>query len=317
MAARRVICPDCQTTLQLPESSGALKIKCPKCGKVLSIGAAPPAAPQRPAASQGPAAQKKPVPQKPVAPAGSFVDLSGLPPPAAPGRSPAGNFPLTPSSISTYQLPKSHQPKKSKPVKQGSGGGSSTLVRVFAILGAIAGVGVLLCAGLIGLAATGVIGARHSGWEPATIQGVNVKMPKAGKVTNRTTPAPGVMVYEIITQRRESGSQYILAVAKFTAPELQALSIQQIIELKQMTLSNRRSVTRSGVTGVAGTVASIPDVTLLGAEVELFARDGTQIIMAYMPYSVIKDRVGGKMTPRRNERDLDKPEEFFESLGFL
>jgi len=41
------------------------------------------------------------------------------------------------------------------------------------------------------------------------------------------------------------------------------------------------------------------------------------VILAYLPYSVIKDRVIGKMTPRKNQRDLDKPEEFFESLGFL
>jgi hypothetical protein len=45
--------------------------------------------------------------------------------------------------------------------------------------------------------------------------------------------------------------------------------------------------------------------------------DGTMVILAYLPYSVIKDRVIGKMTPRKNQRDLDKPEEFFESLGFL
>ncbi len=348
MAARRVICPGCQTTLQLPESSAALKVKCPKCAKVLAIAApqspaatqrpapaatqrpapaaaprpAPaasprPTAPSQPVASTRPVASKPAAPQQPIAPAGSFFDLSDLPAPSSSNRSPAGGFPLGPSPASSYQLPKSQQPQKAKAAKQGGSGGSSIILKVFMILGAIAGVGVLLCAGLLGLAATGVIGVRHSGWEQATLQGVSIKMPKAGKVTTKTTPAAGSTIYEITTQRRESGSQYILVVAKFTAAELQALSIQEIIEIQQIVLSNRRSVTRDGVTGLAGTVASIPDTSLLGADVELFADQGTMVIVAYLPYSIIKDRVGGKMTPRRNEPDLDKPDEYFESLGFM
>jgi hypothetical protein len=122
MATRRVICPGCQTTLKLPESSSALKIKCPKCAKVISIG--------------------------PVAPAGSFVDPSGLTPPAAPGHSPAGNVPLTPFSISTSQLPTSPQPKKpaqDKP-KQSSNRG---LLKALSVVGG--GLAVILGVGIAGI----------------------------------------------------------------------------------------------------------------------------------------------------------------------
>ncbi len=148
------------------------------------------------------------------------------------------------------------------------------------ILGAIAGVGVLLCAGLLGLAATGVIGVRHFRLGASDSAGVSQhKDAQAGKVTTKTTPAAGSTIYEITTQRGSQVHSTSWWLPSFTAAELQALSIQEIIEIQQIVLSNRRSVTRDGVTGLAGTVASIPDTSLLGADVELFADQGTRSLL--------------------------------------
>ncbi len=138
-------------------------------------------------------------------------------------------------------------------------------------------------------------------------------MPAGNDTQQRSQTVSGVTVHEKIGRRKESGSQFSLVVTQLNLPPLQNLELSELIDSMQMRISNRRSVQRGGLTGIAGTItAGVGGVE--GAEAEIFLHQNKLIVVAYAPYSKIKDRVGGTMKPRANERELDRPDEFFASL---
>ncbi len=170
---------------------------------------------------------------------------------------------------------------------------------------------VLLCAGT--LFAIGYAGSRHSGWTSESFQGYTIQMPSGTDRQRKSQQHPGTTVHEMIARRKETGSQYSLVVATLPPQVQQAVNIDQLLDNMRIRFADRRPVTRSGVQGTAGTMVSGVGA-VEGAECEAFLHSGKLIITTYAPYSEIKDKVGGTRKPRTNERELDKPEEFFESL---
>lgn len=321
MTARRIVCPRCKTTLQLPASMGAGKVKCPKCATVLSVSAPAKPAPASPAAARAAAAPASRPPAQPADPFGGLPDFGNLPsgggqgyhlPPAA--GPPGFSAPAAPASFPSPSFQAPPRPLAPAQPKRKSGGGGKTALKVIGIIGALGMTCVLLCAGAI--FAIGYAGSRHSGWTSESFQGYTIQMPAGTERKRRSEQQPFTTIHELIAQRRETGSQYSLTVASLPdAARLNRLNItvEQLLEKGTIRFTDQRPVTRSGVQGVAGTILSGAGVTP-GAECESFLHNGKMIVVTYAPYSKIKDSVGGTRKPRTNERELDKPEEFFESL---
>ena len=140
-------------------------------------------------------------------------------------------------------------------------------------------------------------------------------MPKGNDRKNKTNNVGfgAVTVYEMIGRRKETGSQYSIVVADLGA-NIPDQTLDSIVDRMAITLGDQRDVTRAGVQGIAGTI--VRGVGAQGAKAEVFLHNRKLVALVYAPYSKIKDRVGGTMTPRSNEASLDKPEEFFASLKF-
>ncbi|NND98170.1 MAG: hypothetical protein HKN47_12655 [Pirellulaceae bacterium] len=339
MSSRLVTCPGCKTQLKI-NAAGKVKVTCPKCSKVLMVPAAatakpttpggakpqsasnPPAAQRPPAqnpAAQKPAAQRppsqRPAPQ-PTAPADDpFSNLPGLPAGGFPAAG-AGGVPAYRSAPPKPAAKKSKKQKKpAKPKNKKGTGGSSATTKVLGILGGVALVGLLLCGGGVALVATGVLGPKHSGWQTITFEGCTLNMPGKGNDRTKTqNQGFGVVIKERAFKRAESGSEYSIAVSQLpNMPDGSKPTLDLLVENMKISMSNRKPVTRSGVKGYAGTITSGASAAK-GSEVEIFIKDGKLVLTAYSPYSKIKDLVGGTRAARPNERELDKPEQFFESL---
>ena len=286
-------------------------IKCPKCGMMLAI-KDPNAAVRRGAP---PAAASAP-PADPFAGLPAF-QRSGSPPPR--GRAQVGLPPAKPPPrIEPPPKPKPSRRSQPRTTQRGNttrrgkkSGGSNPFATVLSVFGGLALTGLLLCGGAVG--AFAIFGPRHSGWEEQTIRGYTVKMPPGKQLKQRSTKVPWSTVHETIYRRRESGSQYILMVSDSLPPELRGTDIQELLRTSQVGIGGLEPVTRSGVSGIHGTMQT---GELQGAEAEYFLHNGKMVVLVYAAYSEFKDRIGGKMRPRVNESDLDKPDEFFESLKF-
>ncbi|XZE54371.1 hypothetical protein SH139x_000332 [Planctomycetaceae bacterium SH139] len=340
MAARQIVCPKCNTKLQIPATLTAGKVKCPKCATVLAI--RPPAAPNAPIAAPiakpigAPIAAPIAAPiGKPIAtPSGTagsgaggqrgapspsldpFDDLPSVGPVSqqfsGPQGFPTGQFgPPAGQGFPAQSFPAggyARGPAARKP----SAGGKSAL-KIMGIIGGIGLLGVLLCGG--GIVGLGVLGSMSSGWKTETFRGFAISMPAGKDRQTKSEQTPNAVVHELIARRKETGSQYSLVVVDIPNARGANISVDQLVGNMQIRLSNRVAVTRSGVPGISGKMAA-GAVAINGAEVELFLHQGTLVVATYAPYSVIKDRIGGTRKPRTNERNLDDPEVFFSSLKF-
>jgi hypothetical protein len=182
-------------------------------------------------------------------------------------------------------------------------------VKVLAIFGGLGLFCLLMCGGAFALFA--FLGARHSGWEPTTFHGYTVKMPPGGQMKEKTTTLPGATIHEHGHRRRETGSQYFLMVSEPLAQQQRNMDVNQMLRNGTVRVGNQRAVERAGIAGIRGTIL---DGELKHGEAEYFMHNGRLIVTAYAPYSEFRDRMGGKRQARSNESELDKPEEFFESL---
>jgi len=93
------------------------------------------------------------------------------------------------------------------------------------------------------------------------------------------------------------------------------VSVEEIINSGGGVFANLRPVTRSGVRGIHFSVVSL-DTVPPGTEIEAFLRQKTIYMFTYTAYSKGKSHTTSTKTPRENEQELDKPNEFFESINF-
>ncbi|MAP07852.1 MAG: hypothetical protein CMM00_03150 [Rhodopirellula sp.] len=285
MTGRRIVCPRCKTTLQIPATMGAGKVKCPKCELMLAV--------------RAPAGSTVPIN---VPPENLFDSLPGYG--ASQATPPASVF-RPPGPVTVYEPP--------KPSKKSKGGGSNAALK---IIGTLVGLGVLsivLCAG--GIFAVGYLGSRYSGWTTVSYKGYTVNMPAGEDRRDKSQQFPGTTVHELTGRRKETGSQYSLVVADLPAAIDPSIPIAELLRDMRIRLSNSRPVTRSGVDGMAGTMQSGVG-GIEGSDCEIFVHNRNLVVVMYSPYSEIQDLVGGKREPRSNESELDKPSEFFDSLQF-
>jgi hypothetical protein len=83
----------------------------------------------------------------------------------------------------------------------------------------------------------------------------------------------------------------------------------------QVMIFDDRPISRNGVEGVAGKIVS-GSVGAEGSEAEIFFHNGNLVMSTYSPYSKIQFAIGGTRQPRKNERELDRPDDFFSSIQF-
>ncbi|EGF26985.1 hypothetical protein RBWH47_04024 [Rhodopirellula baltica WH47] len=280
MAGRRIVCPQCKTTLQIPATMGAGKVKCPKCELMLAV--------------RAPVTVH--VPEENLFDNLPSLGSSAAAPPSSVFR-PSG-------PVTVYQPP--------KPAKK-RGGGSKAAVKIISTIAGLGLLCILLCAG--GIFAVGYLGSRHSGWTSVTYKGYTVSMPAGEDRRDKSQQFPGTTVHELTGRRKETGSQYSLVVADLPAVIDPNIPIAELLRDMRIRLSNPRPVTRSGVKGMAGTMQSGVGA-IEGSDCEIYVHNRNLVVMMYSPYSEIKDLVGGRREPRSNESELDKPSEFFDSLEF-
>ena len=322
VSASKVTCPGCSTTLQLPAGFTAGKIKCPKCAKILVLKGPTQTAATQPTAPQSPAITNPPASNQ-AGGGSAFASLPsfgsqtstgqpglGLPPAqAAPARS---QFPST-ATPAYRQQPGGgpHRAPKTKKKKK-SGGGSP--VKILLIVGGIvAGLGVLGCAGLIAVAVSRA--GTHSGWTTMNEQGVEFKFPPGRVKTTPTQNMPGATGTRLNAVRLESGSLYGFETFTFKVPPPPGMRVEELMTWEGSKVTDPRAVWRGGVRGYHYTVISATGIPP-GTELEVFLRNNKIYSLTYSAYSKAKASTTSTKTPRENEQELDKPEEFFESLRF-
>lgn len=176
--------------------------------------------------------------------------------------------------------------------------------------GLVAGLGVLGCAGLIGLAVFNA--GSHSGWQTVNERGYSFKLP-VGRVT-RTPTLQGTGI-KLVAQRRESGAMYGVEILTLPVDPPPEMGLEQLLEAGGSVLSGTRSVNRNGVMGIHGTVVS-GALAPSGTQVEVFRVRSRMVFLYYTPFSIARETLKSTKAPRDNEEELDKPDEFFESLQF-
>lgn len=157
--------------------------------------------------------------------------------------------------------------------------------------------------------------AKHQGWETVTFSGYDLQLPPGddSRFTEDDENA-GNVEQRITGVRSESGSQYVLTVIYNQSLRADAYELETLIARIGLVISNQKEMIRKGRRSIAGTVESGPDL-MQGCEVEVF-RDGKQLVVAaYMPYSIIRTRIREADPPQANERELDRPDEFFASIS--
>ena len=308
----KVTCPGCNTTLQLPAGLTTGKIKCPKCAKVLVLKGtgqtgAPSAPIQRPA---------QPQPTQPDS-SSPFDSLPSFGSPGAPTQPsvglPAAKAPARRSNPASSSTPAYRQqaPGRAAPKKKKSSGASP--LKILLIVGGVVGaLGLLGCAGLIGIAF--VNAGSHSGWQTMSEDGCTFLLPRgpARKQSINKVHGIGSISSGI---RRETGSQYMFETITLTVAPPASIDMHQVLAVGGVVLTDTRPVLRDGVLGIHGTVVSAPG-TPAGTVSEIFRRGRTLVFLHYTPFSKGKAVTGSTRTPRPNEEELDKPKEFFESLQF-
>ncbi|MDE0866209.1 MAG: hypothetical protein OSA98_20675 [Rubripirellula sp.] len=312
LTSSKVTCPGCSTTLQLPAGLTTGKIKCPKCAKVLVLKGtgqtgAPSAPIQRPA---------QPQPTQPDS-SSPFDNLPSLGSPGAPTQPsvglPAAKAPARRSNPASSSIPAYRQqaPGRAAPKKKKSSGASP--LKILLIVGGVVGaLGLLGCAGLIGIAF--VNAGSHSGWQTMSEEGYTFLLPRGPAIKKPINKTHGIGSISN-GMRRETGSQYIFETITLTVAPPASIDLQQMLAVGGVVLTDTRPVTRDGVLGIHGTVVSGPG-TPAGTQSEIFRRGNTMVFLHYTPFSKAKAVTGSTQTPRPNEEELDKPNEFFESLQF-
>lgn len=293
------------------------KIKCPNCKKVLTINSPSPIA-SSPTAHPTPAQRVAPAANAPVSEPVSgdpFADLPAFG--ATPANQAGGNsgfgFPSAPSpgqSLPQGAVPAYRGVQAAPTAKQSNAAGNNRWLKVLGIVGGVIALGISLCVvGVLGLA---FLGTRHSGWSTEESQGYKIGMPAGDDRRRQSKQTPLTTIHELSALRKETGSQYSLLVARVPAVRPDT-TVESVIRKMQMVVLDERPVTRNGVDGVAGRlVASLQGAE--AAEAEIFLHDGNLVVAMYSAYSKIRFAIGGTRDPRKNERELDKPDEFFDSL---
>lgn len=261
----------------------------------------------------------RPIPQpvrKPAAPADPFGDLPDFGSAPAYGNAPAGNagFGFPPAQPPARPMTPNYRtgPAPAAPKRKKASGGGNQLVKILGIIGGVGVLCVLLCAGgIFGLA---YLGTRHSGWTTEQFQGYTIDMPAGKDRKTQSQQRPLTTIHELSARRKETGSQYSLLVAKVPGGGAN-MSVEDMIRSMQLLVFDDRSITRDGVRGVAGKMAGSSQGAQ-ASEAEIFLHNGNLVVAMYSAYSKIQFAVGGTRDPRKNERDLDKPDEFFASLQF-
>ena len=310
MNAFQVTCPGCGTILKLPAGFSAGKIKCPKCAKVLALqNPSPSPAPQQPVSQASPQAN-----QSDGASPFDSLPAFGSPSSGQPGIGlPASQPPAQlPSHAAAFHQPKAGNSRNAAKPKQRKPSKGSPLKIVLIVGGIIGGLGILGCAGLIGLA---VIGARsQTGWQTISQQGVTVQIP-AGRIQKSSKSNSASTATSFRVSRGQTGSVFGLQIIELRSPPPASLNAMELMEQGGTVFSNTRSVTRDGKLGYHATVVSSTFTGVpAGTEVEIFRRGSTLIIMDYIAYSKQTAGATDARPPRENERELDKPDDFFRSL---
>lgn len=175
-------------------------------------------------------------------------------------------------------------------------------------------VGLSLLLGIVGIFAVFYLGNGHSGWATETFKGYQIDMPAGNDRTQKSHQNPLATVYELTARRQETGSQYTILVAETPGTPADT-TVEDMIRKLQILIYDEQPIRRNGVDGVSGKWSS----STMGAEAseaEVFFHNGHFIGLMYSPYSKIMFAVGGTQPLRENERELDKPEEFFASIRF-
>lgn len=154
----------------------------------------------------------------------------------------------------------------------------------------------------------------HSGWTARNFHGYTINIPAGTENRTESRQVLTTTAYELIGRRSETGSQYSIAVGAMPSVNGKIISLDELARKMQQRMTEQRSVTRAGIVGVAGKIVS-RNGTVTTSETEMFLHNGNLVVLTYSPYSEIKDEVGGQHAPHKNERELDRPEEFFSSFG--
>ncbi|WP_146601293.1 hypothetical protein [Novipirellula aureliae] len=171
---------------------------------------------------------------------------------------------------------------------------------------------ILLCGGVVGgLAIYGY--SKAVSRETRGLEGYQVDVPPGRIRKSQPINTPNRKAYEMVAVNTVTGSNYSLVVTKFSgSQDATALAEATVIAMRDK-INNPQEVTRSGMKGFSGTMKQGANL-ISGSECEFFADQGNFLMLTYTPFSIVKEKIGSNSRVKSNERKLDDPEHFFESV---
>ncbi|TVP93928.1 MAG: hypothetical protein EA381_20885 [Planctomycetaceae bacterium] len=160
------------------------------------------------------------------------------------------------------------------------------------------------------------VAAHEIAWEAVVVAQCRAKFPPENVRDLNTIVKDGVTSTMLIDFRLETDSQYSIIVMSGESGNV-LLTPEQFAETLTVSLSNLRPVHRNGADGVAAKVETGDRMLPRGTEIEILKKGNVLVITHYQPYSATRNPERDELIPKYNERELDKPEEFFASITIL
>lgn len=160
------------------------------------------------------------------------------------------------------------------------------------------------------------VGLQGIGWETVIVGPCRAKFPPGNAPSRNTTVKNGVTSTMLIDFRRETDSQYSIIVMSADTEEA-ILTPDKFAESLNVSLTNLRPVQRNGANGIAAKVETGNRMLPRDTEIEILRKGNTLVVANYQPYSATRVPERDKLIPKPNERELDRPEDFFASLTIL
>ncbi len=291
-----VKCPHCSTGLKLQQAPPSGKVKCPKCGKVVSVRTTATASPKPSAVSSG----------RVIDPDDDAFDFGKINAPSASPASAVSHFPVT-NKLSAYQGPIPGDPLLAAAVDEEGEDEEEYAETAPAakkkkqrnpkiLIGALAGVGVLLIGGIIaatqlggggGEASEDVVAAAQStapsGYKAVGIEGCVVLMPKGQDWDSLPS-----MIESVAIESSESGSVYFMGAMNGGKRPMDKDQMRKKAE-RQLggEILGGNEMERNGYNGIKGMLDG--SIFLPRMQVEVFHVEERFVILGCAPASMGAD----------------------------
>lgn len=287
----QITCPRCGQQTRLKKHAHPRRVKCPSCSELIHVKASaePTSNPSR---------------------AGQEFDFSNIP-----------LQPLAPPSYLANEVLTGRKRTQRGPFGTKAAVFAGAAAVTVLLLGAVVYIIASVRGGndheaSLGTVAETPVPTPSTQWQSVIVGQCRVKFPPTNDPLRQSTEKNNVQSTMLVDFRLETDSQYSLIVMSSSVAE--ALGTPEaVLESLNVTLTDLRSIRRNGAEGMAAKVVGGNRMYPHDTEIEIVQKGNVLVMAHYQPYSATRVVGRDPAAPRPNERDLDRPEEFFESVTIL